>query len=163
MTKLLLKTTAVSILLGISTAALAISVTGNATAIIKKALTATQVTPMNYGTIGVPTAGGTVTISPAGNVSTSATGFNFSGSPTAGSFTITGEPSTSLTISFQNGSLTGAGTAMTLNNFTSTPAAGSVTTNTSGSVTLNVGADLVVGASQASGTYTGTYQLTVSY
>ena len=143
--------------------ALAVTVTGNADAIIKRALTATQNTHINFATIQAPTTGGTVTISPAGVVSTAATGFSFSGTPTAGNFTITGDASTPLTVSFTNGTLSGPGTAMAIQNFTTTPATGSITTNSSGSVSINVGADLIVGTNQTSGTYAGTYQMTVSY
>lgn len=146
-----------------ASAALAVVATGNADAIIRKALTATENTHMNFATIQSPPAGGTVTISSAGAVSTAASGFVFSGSPTAGNFTLTGDNSTPLTVSFTNGSLTGPGSAMALQNFTSNPAIGSVSTSSGGSVSLNVGADLIVGASQTSGTYAGTYQVTVSY
>lgn len=161
MIKLLLGTTMAVVFM--ASAAWAVTVTGTADAIIKKALSATQNTHMNFATIQTPTAGGTVTISPAGVVTTGATGFTFSGTPTAGNFTLSGDNAAPLTVSFANGSLTGPGTAMLLQNFTSNPVVGSITTSASGSVTLNVGADLIVGTSQTSGTYTGTYIVTVSY
>lgn len=152
-----------TVFIGISLSAGAVTVTGNADAIIKKALSATENTHLNYATIQAPATGGTVTISPAAVVSSTTSGFTFSGTPTAGNFTITGDASTPVTVSFTNGSLTGPGSAMALQNFTSNPAVGSVTLNASGSATLNVGADLIVGANQTSGTYAGTYQVTVSY
>jgi hypothetical protein len=51
---------------------------------------------------------------------------------------------------------------MTVNNFQSTPAAGAYTL-AGATTTLNVGADLNVGANQASGTYTGTFNVSVNY
>lgn len=146
----------------LSGSAYAVTATGTAKAIIKKALTVTEQTPMNFATIQTPSAGGTVTISSAGVVSTSATGFTFSGTPAAGNFSITGDASTPVTVTFTNGTLTGPGTSMSLQNFTTTPAS-SITIGSGGTLSLSVGADLVVGANQTAGTYNGSYQITVSY
>ena len=142
-------------------AAFATDQTGNASAQIQTAITITEDTQMDFGIIAVDTSGGTVTISSAGAVSGPGT-YSFSGSPAAGTFTASGDASTAVTISFTNGSLTGPGTAMTLNNFTH-DAGGSPTTNGTGDLTFNVGADLVVGANQTAGAYSGTYTVTVNY
>jgi hypothetical protein len=135
--------------------------TGNASAQIQQAISITEDTAMDFGTIAVDTSGGTVTIDSAGSVSGPA-GYTFSGSPAAGTFTASGDASTAVTISFTAGSLTGPGTAMTLNNFTH-DAGGSPATDGTGDLTFNVGADLAVNASQASGAYSGTYTVTVNY
>lgn len=161
MIRFLLATTAV-IVMGAATSVYAVTLAANATATIKKALTITQVVPMAFATVAAPPAGGTVTISSAGVIAP-VTGFSFTGTPTASNFTVTGDPSTAVILSFANGSLTGPGTAMTLQNFTSNPAIGSVSTGAGGTVDLKVGADLIVGSNQTSGSYAGTYNVTVSY
>jgi len=135
--------------------------TGNASAQIQTAISIVEDTQMDFGIIAVDADAGTVTISSAGVVSGPGD-YSFSGSPAAGTFTASGDASTAVSISFTNGSLTGPGTAMTLNNFTH-DAGGSPTTDGSGDLTFNVGADLVVGASQVAGAYTGTYTVTVNY
>lgn len=142
-------------------AAFATDQTGNASAQIQQAISITEDTQMDFGTVAVDSSGGTVTISAAGSVSGPG-GYTFSGSPAAGTFTASGDASTAVTVSFTDGSLTGPGTAMTLNNFTH-DAGGSPATDGSGDLTFNVGADLVVNAAQASGSYSGTYTVTVNY
>ncbi len=141
--------------------ALATDQTGNASATIQQAISITEDTAMDFGIIAVDGSGGTVTISSAGAVSGPA-GYTFSGSPAAGTFTASGDASTAVTISFTAGSLTGPGTAMTLNNFTH-DAGVTPTTDGVGDLTFNVGGDLVVNAAQASGAYSGTYTVTVNY
>lgn len=135
--------------------------TGNASADIQQAISITEDTAMDFGNIAVDGAAGTVTISSAGSVSGPA-GYSFSGSPAAGTFTASGDASTAVTISFTGGSLTGPGTAMTLSNFTH-DAGGSPALDGTGNLTFNVGADLGVNLSQASGAYSGTYTVTVNY
>ena len=148
----------------IASSAYALTVSGTATATIKKALTATQNTPMSFATIQAPTTGGTVTLSPAGAISTTATGFTFSGSPAAANFTITGDANSVLVVSFVNGTLSSSGaTDMVLQNFTTSPSGTGITTGTTGSLSLNVGADLIVNANQQSGSYNGTFSMTVNY
>ncbi|WP_157230838.1 DUF4402 domain-containing protein [Kiloniella laminariae] len=144
-----------------STGTMAADGTGNASAQIQQAISITEDTAMDFGNTAVDASGGTVTISTAGAVSGPA-GYTFSGSPAAGAFTASGDASTAVTISFTNGSLTGPGTAMTLNNFTH-DAGGTPTTDGSGDLAFNVGGDLVVNAAQASGAYAGTYTVTVNY
>lgn len=141
--------------------AFATSQTGNASATIQQAISITENTAMDFGTIGIDGTGGTVTVSTAGAVSGPG-GYAFSGSPAAGNFTASGDASTAVTISFTAGTLTGPGAAMTLNNF-SHDAGVTPTTNGSGDLTFNVGADLVVNVAQASGAYSGTYTVTVNY
>ncbi len=55
-----------------------------------------------------------------------------------------------------------AGT-MTLTNITGTTVPASNTTNGSGTLKLNTGGTLAVGANQNSGAYAGTYTVTLSY
>ena len=144
-----------------ASSAFATDLTGNATAQIQQAISIVEDTAMTFGNVAVDGSGGTVTISTAGAV-TGPAAYSFSGSPAAGTFTATGDASTAVTIGFTAGSLTGPGTAMTLNNFTN-DAGGSPATGVGGTLTFNVGADLVVNAAQASGAYAGTYTVTVNY
>ncbi len=144
-----------------SSVSLSADVTGNATAQIQTAVSVIENTTMNFGNTAVDASGGTVTMTSSGAVSGPA-GYSFSGSPTAGAFTVTADASTAVTISFTDGTLTGPGTAMALNNFTHN-AGGTPTTDGSGSLVFNVGGDMVVNATQASGAYSGTYTVTVNY
>lgn len=163
MNKSLLLTSTI-LALSASTVAYAVSVTGNASAIIKATITATETTRMNFGTISAAASAGTVKISPAGVVTSSTNDTYNNPTTTAGVFSIVAEPSTALTISFTNGTLNNGVNSMALSNFTTTSTPASNTTApTTGALTLNVGADLAVGASQASGSYTGTYSVTLSY
>jgi len=141
--------------------AFATDLTGNADAQIQQAISIVEDTTMDFGTIAVDGTGGTVTITAAGSVS-GPVGYSFSGTPAAGAFTASGDATTAVTISFTAGSLTGPGTAMTLNNFTH-DAGGTPTTDGVGDLTFNVGADLVTNAVQTSGAYSGTYTVTVNY
>lgn len=149
-----------TVLLVGTASAYAITVTGNASAVIRRTIAATETQTMNFGTISSGTTAGTVTLSPAG-VRTSS--LSYYGTSRPGIFTITGEPSTPLVISFANGTLSNGANTMTLSNFTTSTTPASSTTDSSGNLTLNVGADLAVAANQASGNYTGTYAVTISY
>lgn len=143
-------------------AANAVTATGQATVVIQSAITATPVQTMNFGTIVPSTTAATVTMSAAG-VRSAPAGVSTYGTSQAGTFTITAAPSTPLTFTFTNGTLTSGANNMTLQNFTHTTSTGTDTTPATGPMTLNVGGDLLVGANQATGTYNGTYQVTVGY
>lgn len=143
-----------------SVSAYAITVTGNANAIIKRNISATETQTMNFGTISSGATAAAVTLSPAGTRSST---LSYYGTANPGVFNITGEPSTPLVVSFSNGTLSNGANTMALSNFTTSTTPASSTTDSSGNLTLNVGADLAVGANQASGTYTGTYTVTISY
>jgi hypothetical protein len=148
-------------LVGSVSVAFATDLTGNADAQIQQAISIVEDATMDFGIIAVDGSGGTVTISAAAAVSGPG-GYSFSGSPAAGTFTASGDVSTAVTIGFTAGSLTGPGAAMTLNNLVH-DAGGSPTTDGSGDLTFNVGADLIVNAAQVSGAYSGTYTVTVNY
>ena len=121
----------------------------------------TEQTQMNFGTIGAVNGGGTVTVSSSGSASGPA-GFFLTGTHAAGGFKVTGSKNCAIVISFTSGSLTGPGSGMTVNNFT-TNAGASPTLNAQGTFSFNVGASLVVNASQTAGSYSGTYSVTVIY
>lgn len=147
--------------LSLASSARAITVTGTVQAVIKGAITATETQQMNFGTISSVATAGVVTMTAAGV--RSSTSLSFYNNSQAGIFNVTADPSTALTISFANGTLSSGSNNMTLSNFTHSTSTGTDTTDSSGKLTLNVGADLNVGASQASGSYSGTYNVTLSY
>lgn len=136
--------------------------TGNASAIIQAAITLSEDTAMDFATITADPAGDTVSLTTAAAISSTGTS-TFSGTPAAGAFSGTGTASTAVTISFSSGDvLTGPGTDMALGNF-SHDAGGSPAFDGTGNLSFNVGADLTVNATQAAGTYNGTYTVTVDY
>ncbi len=116
---------------------------------------------LDFGTM-VPTGtAGTVTVTPAGARSSVDVDL-FGGVPAAASFDVTGEGSTNYSLTFpSSATLTSGGDTMTVDTFTDD--AGASPTLSSGSDTFNVGATLHVGATQASGTYSGTFSVTVNY
>lgn len=127
----------------------------------KDPITISETQQIAYGTIAVPSSGGTVTISATGTVSAPG-GFTVSGITSAGQFRVTGKQGCAVTLSFLQGSLTGPGAAMTINNFTNSAGA-TPTLDSTGTLNFNVGADLLVNSSQVGGSYSGTYSVTVIY
>lgn len=144
-----------------SGAATAATITGNATVLIQNTIGTSQTQQMNFATVSPTANPGVVTLSPAGVASSST--LDTYGTGAAGKFNIVAQPSTLLNISFSNGTVSNGSESMTLDNFTSTSIPASNTTDSSGLLALSVGANLNVGANQPSGTYNGTYTVTVSY
>lgn len=148
---------------------------GNATVTLPITLTlwrplsVSQTTALSFGGIEARGGNSVVQIAPqtsARTVTSGQSGVNLIASKpgVAGAFAVTGNPSTAVTITLPSSiTLSGPGTAMTVNNFASYPANGNATLDSTGAMTLNVGASLNVGTNQAAGTYSGTYTLTVSY
>lgn len=131
----------------------------------KDPITISETQQMNYGTIAVTNGGGTVTMAPGGSV-TAPGGFTVTGVTTAGQFRVTGKSGCSVTISFGAGFLTGPGTAMQINNFTTNAGTNPTLNQVSGNqgrLDFNVGGDLVVNPNQVGGSYSGTYTVTVIY
>lgn len=122
---------------------------------------------LEFGDIISASAANTVTIPPAG--ARTATNPNAllvtaSRTPQAAEFTVAGETSLSYTVVIDDSIiLTGATTSetMTVDNFQHN-ANGSLNATT-GEETFSVGADLKVGATQASDIYTGSFTVTVTY
>ncbi len=117
---------------------------------------------LDFGTM-VPTGnpGGTVTVTPAGARSSTDVDL-LGGTPAAASFDVTGEGNANYSITLPSSTtLTSGGNTMTVDTFTDD--AGANPRLTGGSDTFNVGATLHVGATQASGTYSGTFSVTANY
>lgn len=146
------------------------SASASASAVIISPLSITHVAgaDLHFGVIWKGTTAGVVTVSPA-NVRSSTGGVTLAMiSPvnTVASFTITGELGRAITITLPPSpagiTITDGTNNMTVNNFQSTPASGTYTL-AGATTTLNVGADLNVNADQPSGTYTGTFNVSVNY
>lgn len=120
---------------------------------------------LGFGSFAAGT-GGTVTISAVG-VRSKGGGVTLvsSGSGSAASFNVSGNASASYAITLPgNGvvSLTSGAHAMAVSAFTSNPALNGLL-NGAGMQSLAVGATLHVGSGQASGSYAGTFDVTVEY
>lgn len=136
--------------------------TADASVVIQTPITISEDVSLDFATIQRDVAGETVTLAPS-TAALSSTGAGvFSGVASDATFTASGDPSTAVTITYTPGTLTGPGTAMAVNNFAD-DAGVTPTTNGSGDLTFNVGADLVINAAQASGSYAGTYTVSVNY
>lgn len=128
-----------------------------------------KLTDLNFGSLVAGATAGTVVLAP----STTAPARTPSGGVTlansafsAASFSVTGEPSMTYTITLPAGAIpithtTNNTLSMTVNNFTSTPASG--TLSAAGAQQVDVGATLNVAANQASGLYSGTFNVSVAY
>ena len=116
---------------------------------------------MDFGTMSTTGTAGTVTVTPAG-VRTSVNVDLFGGVPSAASFDVTGDPGANYSITFpSSATLTSGGDTMTVDTFKHD--AGVTPTLVGGSDTFNVGATLNVGATEADGTYSGTFDVTANY
>ena len=126
-------------------------------------ITITEVSGLNFGRVIINPAGDNIVLTPSGSVSSSNGGSVLSGFSRAASYNVTGEPNTAVLISASsNATLNGPGAAIRLENFTNnagtTPAF-----NGAGLLVFSLGATLQVGSGQASGTYAGTYVISVDY
>jgi hypothetical protein len=141
--------------------------TATATATIVGPISLTLVDDMNFGNVAVGASGGTVVLTPAGGRSTTGgvTLPAITGTVTAAEFTVAGADGYTYAITLPVGAttITSGANTMTVDTWTSTPAA--TGTLTGGSETLTVGATLNVAALQPAGTYiSGTaFAVTVNY
>lgn len=133
-------------------------------------LAMSQVTPLSFGSLEVKSGASVIRIAPQSGIRSVVSGsgnviLGSSPSPTAGQFGISGQPNANISISLPSSiTLNGSnGGTMTVNNFTGYPSSTTTTLSASGARSLYVGADLNIGAAQASGTYSGTYNVTVNY
>jgi Domain of unknown function (DUF4402) len=126
-------------------------------------ITITTLTGLGFGQVIATSTPGIVTVTPAGTRSVSGGAVLGNGlGVTAGTFLITGDLNNTYSITLPSSATlsSGAGT-MTADNFTSSPSdSGNLGLGTQ---VLAVGADLHVGASQSTASYSGTYAVTVAY
>ncbi len=117
---------------------------------------------MDFGTMLTTGTAGTVTVTPAGARSSINVDL-LGGFPAAASFDVTGEGNANYSIALpSSATLTRGATTTTVDTFTD-DAGVNPKLPAGGSETFNVGATLHVGATQASGTYSGTFSVTVNY
>jgi len=136
----------------------------NASATIVTAISMSKTADLDFGNVVAGGSAGTVVMSAAG--SRSATGgasLGNAGSAAAAGFTVSGQASATYAITLPSATtITSGGNNMTVNTFTSSPS-GTGTLSGGGSQSLAVGATLQVGTSQATGSYTGSFNVTVAY
>lgn len=137
--------------------------TANVTAEIVAAIAISKTTDMNFGKVVAGGTSGTVVLSTAGvRSATGGTKLGNAGSTAAGAFSVTGESGATYSVTLPaSRTISSGANNMTVDTFTSNPSG--TGTLTGGSQSLAVGATLNVGASQVSGTYTGTFDVTVAY
>ncbi|MBX7514521.1 DUF4402 domain-containing protein [Qipengyuania sp. GH38] len=115
---------------------------------------------LDFGIIIPATTAGTVVVTQGGAGSVTGDTLFVSGSTNAAdSFTVTGDAGRAYSIVTTGGSVTSGGNSMTFT--TDAPASG--TLSATGSDNFSVGGTLNVGANQAAGSYSGSYDATVSY
>ena len=116
-------------------------------------------TSLNFGSMTAG-GGGTVIVDVDGSGTTSGEVTLLTGVATsADMFTVEGDPNRSFDIVTTGGSLSDGANSMSF----TTSAASSGTLDGGGSMAFAVGGTLTVAADQAGGSYTGTYQATVTY
>lgn len=141
--------------------ALAASATGTANATVIVPISISAGTALNFGTFAANSTGGTVVITTAnarsatGSVALSAT------TPgVAGTFTVTGNAGSTFAITNPGAfNVTSGANTMSV----SLTGLASTGTLTAGTATIQVPGTLTVGASQAPGSYSGTYAMAVEY
>ena len=119
---------------------------------------------LNFGDLVAGAAAGTVVVSNAGARSATGGVTLAVGTVSAATFTVTGEPSKSYTITVPASvTLNGpAGATMLVNAFSLNPAS-PATLSAGGTQNLGIGATLNVGANQVTGSYTNTFNVIVAY
>lgn len=160
----LLAAAAIAGFAGVSTAnAAPFTATAQAKAKILKQISVTKSADLNFGSIVVGTVAGNVAISTAG-ARTCAAALTCSGTVSAAGFDIVGSKSEIVTISADSSvslNTTPAGTPMVA---TLTASGATATLGASdGKASFTVGGSLPVAASQADGSYAGTFNVSVDY
>jgi hypothetical protein len=158
-------------LIGFASAANAqATASATASATIITPITITKTVDLDFGNVAVSATSGTVTMAPAGTRTPNGgvTLPAVAGTPAAAAFDVTGEASYTYAITLPSAPLTitSGSNTMTVDQFTSNPSAtGTLSAGTPGTETINVGATLNVGASQAAGVYISLtpFDVTVNY
>jgi len=160
--KIALTISSLSMLILGTQAVTAASVDGDASATVVSGIAISQNTALSFGNFAAGT-GGTVVIGTDGARSqTGAVSLSTVDAGSQGIFDVTGEGNATFAITLPaNATLTSGANTMTVDTFTSDPSG--TGTLSSGSASINVGATLTVADSQAAGSYSGTYTVSVDY
>jgi hypothetical protein len=161
-----------AVMLSFTAATFAQSATATATATIVTPIALNRTSNMSFGNIiqTAPASTSSVVMPPTGaltynNATASATP-TITATISRATFDVTGSADAHYTITLPGAavSLTGPGTAMTVDNFSSSPAGAGGVLSPTGTQTIIVGATLNIGANQAGGTYTSApFTVTVGY
>lgn len=158
------------LILGFASASSAQTTTGDASFTIMAPLTITNTVPLNFGGIISSSTAGQVVFNPTTGVRTPSGGITLLTGATAPAsiavFNITGAANKSYNITIPTAPITitkdGGGATMTVSSFVSN--VGTIRAlNSLGEDVFKIGATLNVGANQAAGIYSGTYQVKVEY
>ncbi len=134
--------------------------TAAATVVAPIVLTHTAGASLNFGKFTVGT-GGTVVVASAGTGTvTGDVGLVPGSSNTADQFSLTGDNSRNFSITTTSGTITNGTKTM---NFTTAPSAATGTTSATGTFSFSVGGTLTVTGTETAGSYTGSYNATVTY
>lgn len=134
---------------------------GSASVTVVVPISLTKTADLNFGAVTAVATPSVVTIAANGARTGDANVLIGGGSPAAASFTVAGDADRAFTFTLPAGAatLTSGVDTMTVDTWTSDAPA----TVTGGSVPVNVGGNLNLGAAQAAGDYTGTFAVTVTY
>ncbi|MDB5095705.1 MAG: YapH protein [Cyanobacteria bacterium RYN_339] len=140
------------------------SATGTTNTRIITPISLTYVSNLNFGDVVSSSSAGTVVVTTAAaRSSTGGTTLGNSTGVAAAAFTVGGQGSSTYAITLPSTSSIASGAnSMTVDAYTSNPST-TGTLSAGGSQGLAVGATLNVGASQPTGSYTGTFNVTVAY
>ncbi len=155
---------ALALSLGLLSTGSANAATATASATIISAITIVNSIGLQFGQIAPSASAGTVSVDTTGaRTSTGGVTLTSSIPTTAASFLVAGAPSNTYAITLPSSTTIAFGlNSMTVDTFVSVP--GPIgTLSITGTDTINVGAKLHVGASQATGVYAGTFDVTVAY
>lgn len=139
----------------------AASATGDATVKVMSGLAVSKTSDLNFGRL-VPGSGTeTLTVAADGTVTCGGTLTCF-GTKTPGNFSVTGAAGEVVTVQIANSAITLSNGSYTMPVSLSTPA-NSMTLSVDGTGSFKVGGVLTVASTQAPGTYTGQYSVSVNY
>ena len=170
MKKLILTTLSIVIaLFATGPAYAADSTSASASATLISAISISKTLDMNFGKV-VPNASATKTVILATNSGRSGTATLGNGLGVAASFAVSGDPNATYTVTLPASAASidttpTSGAPMDVDTWVSNPAdtAGAGLLDGSGAQTLLVGATLHVGAAQPTGSYTGSFNVSVAY
>lgn len=137
--------------------------TANAGANIVAPISIDKTADLHFGDVVPSGASGTVELTPGGTRSATDVTLGNGAGVSVASFDVAGDPDGTFAITLPvSSTITNGSENMTIDGYTSLPAAIGTLDGT-GAATIAVGATLQVGANQASGSYTGTFDVTVAY
>jgi hypothetical protein len=134
----------------------------SATATVMIPLVITKTADLRFGSFAPTATAGSVTIATGGARTGSNVTLSSMGAGGAAAFSLAGDTTATYAITLPStATLTGAGAPMTISAFTSNPSG--TGTLVAGAGTVSIGGTLAVAASQAAGSYTGSFSVTMNY